>query len=204
MRTDSSCESKESKVAAAGSIDHVRRTQALRLLRDRGAAEIEHVNGCLLDHLERTEGRLRSWGCSETVSIAGLCHATYGTDGFATALMGLDERDLLSAAVGRDVEALVYLYASCDRGFVYPSLAKGAAFSFRNRYTTHMFSPSDRQVQDFVDLTLANESDVGTGGSRAEDVPEWLISMYDQFHTFASESVQYGFRHDVERQGAVG
>jgi len=201
MCTDSWC---ESNVAAAGCIDHVRRTQALRVLRDRGAAEIEHVNGRLLDHLERTEGRLRSWGCSETVSVAGLCHAAYGTDGFATALMGLDERNLLSAAVGRDVEALVYLYASCDRGFVYPSLAKGAVFCFRDRYTTQVLSPSDRQIQDFVDLTLANEGDVGTGGSRTGDAPGWLISMYDQFHSLASDSVQHGFRRDVERQRAVG
>jgi hypothetical protein len=200
MRTDSWC---ESNVAPAGPIDHVRRTRALRLLRDRGAAEIEHLNGCLLDHLERTEALLRTWGCSETVSIAGLCHAAYGTDGFATALMGRDQRDLLSDAVGRDVEALVYLYASCDRGFVYPSLANGGAFSFRNRYTTQVFSPSGRQVQDFVDLTLANESDVGTGGTRAGDVPEWLISMYEQFHTFASASVQHGFRQNVERQEAM-
>ena len=56
------------------------------------------------------------------MSLAGLCHAVYGTDGFPTALLAVTERHVLSGIAGADVEELVYLYASCDRKFSYPRL----------------------------------------------------------------------------------
>ena len=36
----------------------------------RGAGDIAHLNGGLLEHLERTEVLLRRWGCSE-VHVVG-------------------------------------------------------------------------------------------------------------------------------------
>jgi hypothetical protein len=147
-----------------------------------------------LDHLERTELLLRRWGCTETVSLAGLCHAAYGTDGFATALLTLDQRDVLSGVVGPDVEGLVYLYASCDRGVVYPRLGVGSRVDFRDRFTGRDFLPAERQLQDFVDLTLGNESDVGVVGPGADEPPEWLVAMFNRFQHYASPSVQDGFQ----------
>jgi hypothetical protein len=61
-------------------------------------------------------------GASEVVSVAGLSHGTYGTDGFPASLLEVEERNQLEEVVGADVEALVYLYASCNRGFVFPKL----------------------------------------------------------------------------------
>ena len=106
------------------------RDNALRILEERGADSVEHLNGSLLDHLKRTERLLLDWGASEELALAGLCHAVYGTDGFATALLNLDERQRLSVAVGPDVEAVVYFYGSCDRGFFYPQISSvsGARF----------------------------------------------------------------------------
>jgi hypothetical protein len=152
------------------------------------------VNGSLFDHLERTEMILRSWSCSETVSIAGLCHAVYGTDGVAVALLTLQERDFLSEIVGPDVEALVYFYASCDRGFVYPRLGEGDRMDFRDRFTGHTFLPSEGQLRDFVELTLANESDVGVVGPNADTPPDWLLAMFTHFQHLASASVRDGFQ----------
>ena len=89
---------------ASTSHDHERRReQAIQFLGAHGAdgaGQIAHLNGSLFDHLERTELLLRRWGCSETVSIAGLCHAAYGTDGFPTALVTLEDRDVLSWSRG--------------------------------------------------------------------------------------------------------
>ena len=56
--------------------------------------------------------------------MAGLCHACYGTDGYDQALLGLDERPVLTALAGVRAESLVYLYGSCDRAAVYPARGK--------------------------------------------------------------------------------
>ena len=80
-----------------------------------------NINGSFLDHSKRTERLLLDWGASEELALAGLCHAVYGTDGFATALLNLDQRQRLSVAAGPDVEAVVYFYGSCDRGLLLPS-----------------------------------------------------------------------------------
>jgi hypothetical protein len=172
-----------------------RRDRVAQLLLARGASEIDHVNGTLFEHLERTEQLLRGWGCSEVVAVAGLAHAAYGTDGFPTALMGLDERELISELGGPDVEALVYLYASCDRGFVYPCLRPGAKPEFRDRFNGRTFPPARGDLRDFVDITLANESDVGLAGSRVDGPPGWLLAMFETFGHLASEPVRRGFRH---------
>ena len=169
-----------------------RRGQIGQFLQAQGAQEIAHLNGSLLEHLERTEALLRRWRCSETLSMAGLCHAAYGTDGFPTALLTLEERDVLVEVAGFDVEALVYLYASCDRRFVYPRISDHR-MEFRDRFTGRTFVPDEDEIRDFVDLTLANESDVGVVGSDPEVPPEWLLSMFSHFKYLASPSVCEGF-----------
>ena len=123
----------------------------------------------------------------------------YGTDGFPTALLGLNERAVLSAVVGTEVEALVYLYASCDREFVYPRLSEGGTASFKDRFTGLVFNPTPRQLQNFVDITLANESDVGVIGSGSLEIPEWLLSLHRNIQYLASDSVREGFQNLIWR-----
>jgi pimeloyl-ACP methyl ester carboxylesterase len=60
---------------------------ALALLRELGAARIDHPGGNLLDHLRRVHDLVRSWGGSRHAYLAALCHATYGTDGFPYPLL---------------------------------------------------------------------------------------------------------------------
>lgn len=171
-----------------------RRERVAQFLHERGADQIDHLNGTLFDHLERTELLLRRWGCSEVVSIAGLSHAVYGTDGFPRALVALENRDVFTEAAGFHVEALVYLYASCDRGFVYPRLRNGVRMEFRDRFCGRTFLPAKPDLRDFVDLTLANEFDVGVVGPKAAEPPEWLWTMFNHFQHLASEPVRDGFR----------
>src|SRR5215472_18277232 len=96
------------------------------LLAARGAAGISHPGGTLLAHLQRVHALLAQWGARPAVQLAGLCHAFYGTDGFATALGSPGRRDELAAIIGEEAERLVYLYASCDRRLSYPHLAESA------------------------------------------------------------------------------
>ncbi|MER7930364.1 DUF6817 domain-containing protein [Streptomyces sp. NPDC096057] len=129
-------------------------------LRDRGADDMPHPGGTLLAHLGRVQGLLAEWGADAVVQTAGLCHATYGTDGFAPALLPLADRGRLIALIGERAEALVYLYASCDRGEVYPRVDGTATFAFRERFTGRDIHPPADQLRAFFDITAANELDV--------------------------------------------
>ncbi|MFJ4878954.1 DUF6817 domain-containing protein [Streptomyces sp. NPDC088745] len=133
--------------------------QATRLLRDLGADALAHPGGTLLAHLDRVRRRLADWGARPALQLAGLCHASYGTDGFAPALLPLGERDRLRAAIGPEAEALVHFYASCDRRAVYPVLALPNS-PFTDRFTGLSRLPALQEKRDFAELTAANELDI--------------------------------------------
>jgi hypothetical protein len=174
-----------------------RRNGAVQLLLDGNADSVPHLSGCLLDHLKRTEELLVDWGASDVVCLAGLCHAAYGTDGFATALMDLGSRPAVAETVGADVEELVYLYASCDRKFLYPQIGFDDRISFKDRFTGQVFPVSEERLRLFVDLTLANEYDVALVGPGSERIPVWFSSMIDQFGGFASPAVSAGCQREL-------
>jgi hypothetical protein len=133
--------------------------RAEELLREAGAEEIPHPGGTLLAHLRRVRELLGDWGAPAPVQLAGLCHAAYGTDGFPVALLDLDERARLVAAIGPDAESLVHLYGSCDRSAVYPRLDRPEV-AFTDRFTATTTVPRPWLVRGFVEITAANELDV--------------------------------------------
>ncbi|MFJ3912537.1 DUF6817 domain-containing protein [Streptomyces vinaceus] len=162
-----------------------REAHALALLRELGAGHLDHPGGTLLAHLERVHARLGVWGARPALRLAGLCHAFYGTDGFATALLPVGRRGELAAVIGAEAEEIVYFYGSCDRAASYPTLAsdvpRGAgadteadadadaddneavssvAPAFRDRFTGHVHSPDRQSRRDFAELTAANELDL--------------------------------------------
>jgi hypothetical protein len=94
------------------------------LLKDSRCRRLDHPGGTLLDHLHRVRDLLAGWGAAPDVQLAGLCHAAYGTDGFSTALLRLDERALLADTIGAGTEQLVYWYGCYDRTHVYPQLGE--------------------------------------------------------------------------------
>lgn len=132
---------------------------ARQLLRERGAGTLDHPGGTLLAHLERVQQQLARWNARPTLRLAGLCHALYGTDGFAPALLPLDRRPEATAAIGPEAESLVYFYASCDRRFTYAALDDRAP-RFRDRFTGRTFTPAHGRWRDFAELTAANELDI--------------------------------------------
>lgn len=133
--------------------------RAVALLRSLGAAGLEHPGGTLLAHLERVRDRLTAWDARPALRLAGLCHAFYGTDGFAESLLPLERRDTLRAVVGEEAEAVVYLYASCDRRASYPTLARADA-AFRDRFTGRLLTPPEAARRDVAELTAVNELDL--------------------------------------------
>ncbi|KOW00127.1 hypothetical protein ADK65_16280 [Streptomyces sp. NRRL B-1140] len=152
-----------------------------------GAADIAHPGGTLLAHLTRVQRQLAEWGARPALQLAGLCHAFYGTDGFPDALLPLDRRDDLAAAVGSEAEALVYLYASCDRGATYPTLAE-ADGPFHDRFTGRSHTPEPQARRDFAELSAANELDLARLDSAFRDRwgPE-LLSLFTRIRPLLSE-----------------
>lgn len=128
------------------------------LLIARGAETVPHPGGTLLDHLRRVSGLLAGWGAGPDLVRAGLCHACYGTDGFGAALLELSDRDRLVAAAGAGTEAIVYLYAACDRAATYPVLATGGPLT--DRFTGRAVDLTDVQRHELAELTAANELDL--------------------------------------------
>jgi len=70
------------------------------------------------------------------------------------------ERPSLAAVIGPDAEALVYLYASCDRSHLYPQIGAADRPSFRDRFTAETFVPDPASFAAFMELTFANELDM--------------------------------------------
>ncbi|MCT2594059.1 hypothetical protein LHJ74_29835 [Streptomyces sp. N2-109] len=142
--------------------------RAVILLREFGAESIAHPGGTLLTHLERVQARLTTWKARPALQLAGLCHAFYGTDGFPTALLPLDRRNDLAAVIGAEAEAIVYLYASCDRKATYPALNKADA-PFHDRFTGRSHMPGPQLRRDFTELSAANELDLAIADSAFRD-----------------------------------
>ncbi|MBA2626103.1 MAG: alpha/beta fold hydrolase, partial [Acidimicrobiia bacterium] len=100
---------------------------------------------------------LRSWGADAVLVRAGLAHAAYGTDGFARALFGWDERSAVIDLVGAEAEAIVHRYARCDRAASYPHLVAGA---YRDRIGGAPVALTTDEVHALAELSTANELDV--------------------------------------------
>lgn len=131
-------------------------------LRDLGAAELPHPGGTLLEHLDRVHEVLGDWGASEELQVAGLCHAVYGTTAFDRVLLPVAERPRLAEVVGVQAEALVYLYASCDRDVVHPRLEHDRPSRFRDRFTGGERLLPLADMRALMEITAANELDVVT------------------------------------------
>ncbi|MER5478559.1 DUF6817 domain-containing protein [Streptomyces sp. NPDC002734] len=134
-------------------------TRAEELLLRSGAGDVPHPGGTLLAHLTRVYSRLADWEARPALRLAGLCHAFYSTDGFTTALLPLERRGELAAVIGDEAEAIVHLYAACGRSATYPGLDRPSPV-FHDRFTGREFTPTDRQLRDFAELTAVNELDI--------------------------------------------
>ncbi|WP_369247617.1 DUF6817 domain-containing protein [Streptomyces sp. R41] len=162
-------------------------SEAIDLLRELGAERIDHPGGTLMAHLVRVRDRLARWEARPALQLAGLCHAFYGTDGFATALLPTDRRAELAAVIGAEAEAQVHFYASCDRTASYPTLASESP-AFRDRFTGHTWAPALPRLRDFAELTAANELDLVDENphGRAQWGPD-LLALFTRFRPLLSD-----------------
>ncbi|TCC57481.1 hypothetical protein E0H73_29295 [Kribbella pittospori] len=159
------------------------------LLLVRGADELEHAGGSLYVHLHRVAKRLTTLGASDTLVLAGLAHAAYGTDGFPTHLFDWqNERPVLEAVIGPEAEQIVYRYGACDRETTWRDLAEHRTVTDRFTGTSEELSTAD--LRDFVDLTIVNELDVlDHAPDLAPKLHQFLQEQLPRWQSLASPAV---------------
>lgn len=163
---------------------------AVRLLESLGADEIAHPGGLLLDHLRRTRDLLAAWGWSDETQLAGLCHAAYGTDGFAVPLLTLDERSRLAAVIGASSEAHVYHYASCDRKATYRQLGTDP-FELTDRFTSGVIELDPIAAGPFAAITIANELDVLTHAELTDADRDGILELFAALRVYAPQTADF-------------
>lgn len=174
--------------------------RVLRLLEQRGAATVEHPGGSLLSHLVRVSRILEEWEAPPELVAAGLCHAAYGTDGFATALLGTDERPLLASVIGPRAELIVYFYCSADRGDLHPQLGAepGATVVHRDRFDGRVSEPNEALVRAFAELTFANELDLlWTSPDLAATYKDGIVATLSPWRPHVSDTAWLNFTCEI-------
>lgn len=125
-----------------------------------GAADFQHLNGSLIDHLKGTRDLLASWSAPQILQDAGLYHAAYGTSGFSQKMVSIDQRSKIAAIIGQPAEEIVYQYCACDRKYFWPKLAIEDNPTFRNRFSGETYKLEHQLLRNFCELTVANELEI--------------------------------------------
>ena len=136
--------------------------ELLAQLQALGAGELEHLDGSLETHLRGTEALLRSWGACESLCVAGLYHAVYGTDGYSPALTSLAGRRSIAEAIGAEAEKLAYLYGACNRKVFHPRIGTEAQLLFADRLSNRDYGIQPRQLAQLCELILSNELEIAS------------------------------------------
>ncbi|HZX09262.1 DUF6817 domain-containing protein [Kribbella sp.] len=159
------------------------------LLMVRGADELDHAGGTLYVHLHRVAKRLGSLGASDTLVLAGLAHAAYGTDGYPTHLFDWQtERPVLESVIGAGAETIVYRYGACDRETTWRDLAEHHTVT--DRFTGTSEELGAAELRDFTDLTIVNELDVlDNDAKRAVKLRPFLQELLPRWQSITSPAV---------------
>lgn len=159
----------------------------LQYLIELGAGRFSHIHTTLAGHLQSTSERLLQWGNNDSLCLAGLFHAVYGTFGLNEKLVDLKDRALVTQIIGKPAEEIVYIYASCNRALTHPEIANSTAPTFYDRFTGSVFVPDRQHLCDFAELTLANEIDVAEPamGAYLAEHGEYMLPLFRSRHFLA-------------------
>jgi hypothetical protein len=126
------------------------------ILRSWGAAARLHSLTSLLDHLVGTREFLRVWGADPEVANAGLFHSVYGTESFADAIKGLDEREAVRRVLGARSEELVYIFSVMTRDSFDAALVNGPPYRVEDRTSDRWIDLHEQQFVNLCNLSAAN------------------------------------------------
>ncbi|MEV6279859.1 alpha/beta hydrolase [Nocardia sp. NPDC051832] len=168
-----------------------------------GAEHLDHPGGTLLAHLHRVHALTRDWNASPRTRLAAICHATYGTDGFAHPLLTRTDRNRLQHLIGPDAEALVYLYGACDRTRTYRGLGQDPLPVFDRRTGTSRTIQA-AELHDFAVLTIANELDVARHATLPAALRHDLRNLVTALASYAPAEAARALADDALRGSRAG
>lgn len=170
--------------------------ERFRALEALNAGDFQHLNGDLASHLKGTESILKNWGSSELLKTAGLFHAAYGTAGFNQNMVSLELRGSIASTIGKDEEALVYLYCSCDRSFVFPQFGNQTEIQFKDRFNDDIFRLDSENTKLFCELTVANELElVYSSEAFKEEHGKGLLELFLRMEAYLSSNAIKAFKY---------
>ena len=139
-----------------------------RYLSQLGLGNVQHIHDDLLAHLVGTYQCLLDWDMPESVSLAGLFHSVYGTEGFPLSSISIDRREELIDQIGEEAEQLVYRYCAMTYQSLQKSVDEGQP-CLRNRFTDEAMNVSKEDFERLLWIKLADaveQSDENTAKSR--------------------------------------
>lgn len=125
-------------------------------LREIGCDSTSHMNRNLLEHFQGTYQLLKKWGNSESVCLAGLFHAIYGTETFPNALVTLEKRQEISSVIGEEAEKLVYYYSILTRKTFIGNLSECNNFHIKSRLNEETIPITELEFRQLVEIFLAD------------------------------------------------
>lgn len=168
-----------------------------------GAGEFGHIDGLLIDHLKGTKNLLEQWGAPADLQDAGLYHAAYGTTGFAESMVSISQRHDIAAIIGEWAEEIVYQYCACDRKEFFAKIGSEPNPEFKNRFTGETYYLSPDMLNNFCELTAANEIEIAT------DNPEFVTKhgselryLFNQMAPYLSTAAQKAIKNVLEDDNA--
>jgi hypothetical protein len=138
--------------------------------------DMSHSTRTLFDHLVSTGTLLQNWGCSETVYLAGLFHAVYGTESFRYQTDLTVHREAVQNVIGASAERIAWLFGISTGkslwnqfGSLSTSISEGPKASLTHRITGEALACDQSELLALADITLAN----------ALDQAQYLPGRYD-------------------------
>ena len=145
--------------------------EKLNFLRSHGAGTQRHSGGTLIAHLLGTRTLLKAWGARPALCDAGLFHSVYGTESYGAGIIVLELRPAVRDIIGKEAEALAFLFGIKKSAAFYPmanvaaaalELGEGAGrtatskLCIEHRLTSERLLISRQQLGDLINLTVAN------------------------------------------------
>ncbi len=117
---------------------------------------ISHMDRNLLTHFQGTYKLLKKWGNQESVCLAGLCHALYGTETFPVALVPLEKRQEIATLIGEQAEKLVYYYSIITRKYFTETLRNGDNLVIKSRLDGQNIPITELEFRQLLEIFLAD------------------------------------------------
>ncbi|MGK7878995.1 MAG: DUF6817 domain-containing protein [Crocosphaera sp.] len=154
----------------------------LNQLQKFGCHSISHMDRDLLNHFLGTYQLLKKWGNKESVCLAGLCHALYGTETFPVALVPLEKRQEIADLIGEKAEKLAFYYSIITRQHFIENVKNSDNFAIKSRLDEQVIFITELEFRQLLEIFLAD---------RLEQIFSLNYRFRYQYRSFFMEAKSY-------------